>query len=293
VFAPTYTIGMSLSFAAGVYITLMVSAIDVAAALLPSDPNKNAMTKALAGLRQHVICGCNFPPSQFHLHIQYMMMPLIPWQYQMYRNGAHYTAKRFFPLEYIKAVLALGESMDITMETKVEDIIDHFESRVSYDKMHKECYAQVEKSHQLLANWKAADFETRIEGDDVVGSDRPKAEMIAADKMVLQMYGRPYNDKGKPSGTYYKYARTERVPEWQDLDSRQFSQARLPELNRRQTGGGVARVSAIIGRRTLNGGEVVNPIKGLWNLVRSALSDGQVAGLRESDTGAQRNMVRV
>jgi len=242
--------------------------------------HKKLTKKSLANLRQHVICGCNFPPSQFHLHIQYMMMPLIPWQYHMYQNGAHYTAKRFFPLDYIKAVLALGESMDITMETKVDDIINHFESRVSYEAMHKDCYERVERSHQLLANWKAGDFETVIEGDSVVGSERPKAEQVATDKAILQNYGRPYNDQGKPSGTYYKYARKERVPEWQDMDSRSFSQAGLgsfAELQRRPTATG--RVSAILGRSSL--GEA-NAISRLWKFVATAVSDGQVASLRES-----------
>ena len=39
-------------------------------------------------------------------------------------------------------------------------------------------------------------------------------QAVAADKAVLQNFGRPYTAAGKPSGTYYKFARTERVPEW-------------------------------------------------------------------------------
>ena len=60
-------------------------------------------------MRSHVIAGCNFPPSQFQLHIQYILPPHLPFQYRMYLDGQHYTHKRFFPLEYIKAVLALDE----------------------------------------------------------------------------------------------------------------------------------------------------------------------------------------
>ena len=33
-------------------------------------------------------------------------------------------------------------------------------------------------------------------------------------KGTLQAYGRPYSEAGKPTGTYYKHARSERVPSW-------------------------------------------------------------------------------
>ena len=66
--------------------------------------DKKLTRKAIDRLREHVVCGCNFPPSQFHLHIQYMLMPLIPYQYRMYKEGAHYTQKRFFPLAYTDGI---------------------------------------------------------------------------------------------------------------------------------------------------------------------------------------------
>lgn len=31
--------------------------------------------------------------------------------------------------------------------------------------------------------------------------------IAAADKMTLQNYGRPYDAAGKPTGTFYKYAK--------------------------------------------------------------------------------------
>ena len=66
---------------------------------------------------------------------------------------------------------------------------------------------------QELGNWKLDDFALRILGDRVLGADRDKQDVVAADKVTLQSYGRPYA-AGKPSGTYYKYARTETVPSW-------------------------------------------------------------------------------
>jgi len=167
------------------------------------------------------------------MHIQYLMMPLTPFQYRMYQEGQHFTARRFFPLTYIKSVLALGEAMEVTMDTPVDDIISHFDDRVNYDAMHAICYAQVERSHAALANWQARDFGLLIESDGtVVGSEQTKAALIAADKGTIQNYGRPYKPDGRPSGTYYKYARSERVPEWNDIESTRLSQSLLPALER-------------------------------------------------------------
>ena len=88
-----------------------------------------------AELKSHFLTGLNFPPSQFQLHIQVgmhaqaraharadaracscthtpthprtqcILMPLTPFHYHMYREGQHFTAGRFFPLEYIRAIL--------------------------------------------------------------------------------------------------------------------------------------------------------------------------------------------
>lgn len=75
-------------------------------------------------LRHHIVCGCNFPPSQFQLHIQYFLLPWIPGQYKMMMDGHHLPAGRWFPLEYIKRVLALNDPMAVTMDTPLSDIFD-------------------------------------------------------------------------------------------------------------------------------------------------------------------------
>lgn len=166
-------------------------------------------------LRPHMVVGANFPPSQFQLHLQCFLMPWLPFQYRMYLDGQHMTKGRFFPLSYIKALLSLDEPYEVQMETPVEEIIAHFATRgVDYDEMHAACYLAVDASHRALANWSAADFECTLQGGSVVGSDRTKAEVIAADKLVLQSYGRPYSQQGKPAGTFYKHARSEATPTW-------------------------------------------------------------------------------
>lgn len=118
------------------------------------------------------------------------------------------------------------------METSVDEIIAHFNDRVNYDDMHATCYARVERSHSRIANWKREDFELTLESDGTVTDTGARAgmtnaELMAADKATIQNYGRPYLQDGKPSGTYYKYARTERVPEWKDIESKRLSQSLL------------------------------------------------------------------
>lgn len=152
-------------------------------------------------------------------------------QYKLYLENSHYTKDRFFPLGYIKAVLELDDPMMVTMDTTVEDIVRNYEDRVSYSKAHAKMYAQVEVSHQALCNWQADDFETVCNDKTVVGSESTKVEVAVRDKSVLQMYGRPYDESGKPTGTYYRYARVDRVPEWNDLNSREFSQSYLDPSN--------------------------------------------------------------
>jgi len=48
-------------------------------------------------LRGHVAAGFNYPPSQYQLHLQFMLPPFVPNHYQQYLNGLHFTAGRFFP----------------------------------------------------------------------------------------------------------------------------------------------------------------------------------------------------
>jgi hypothetical protein len=165
-------------------------------------------------LRSHVVFGCNFPPSQFQLHLQCIMMPWTPANYQHYHDQLHLTPGRYFPLEYIKRVLTLDERVEVTLETPVERVLAHFDARVPYKEMHAASYARCGQSHRLLANWKPEDFAARVTGEAVVGSDKSKKDLLAADKATLQSYGRPYTAEGRPTGTFYRYARADRIPDW-------------------------------------------------------------------------------
>lgn len=79
-----------------------------------------------AELVRMVCAGFNYPPSQYQLHLQFIMLPLLPFQYEQYLRGIHFTHGRFFPLQYVRAVLALDAPMAIDDNTPIESIINYF-----------------------------------------------------------------------------------------------------------------------------------------------------------------------
>eukprot|EP01128_Nolandella_sp_AFSM9_P012703 TRINITY_DN9533_c0_g1_i1.p1 TRINITY_DN9533_c0_g1~~TRINITY_DN9533_c0_g1_i1.p1 ORF type:complete len:399 (-),score=110.10 TRINITY_DN9533_c0_g1_i1:97-1260(-) len=183
------------------------------------------MKKTVAGdhsvdeLKKFVAAGFNYPPSQYQLHTQQMLPPFTPNQYYLYLKNLHFTHGRFFPFEYVQAVLALNEKMEVNDETPVEDIIAHFEKKgISYDKIHSTAYERCNTSHRSLSNYALDDFEYVItaEAAYTIGEEGKLTKVEEADlnqipktdKVTLQNYGRPYTEAGRPQGSFYKHAKT-------------------------------------------------------------------------------------
>lgn len=65
-------------------------------------------------------------------------------------------------------------------------------------------------SHKALANWRPADFAAAVDGDAVVQGSLPEEQtakgILETDKKLLHSSG--------PVKTYYKFPRTDRVPEF-------------------------------------------------------------------------------
>lgn len=169
------------------------------------------------------IMGLNFPPSQYQLHLQVIVPPMIPYQYYLYLRGTHYTKGRFFPYSYIiaalEAVVAKGKEADfadVGFDTPIEDIVARMDALgVSYDKYHKELYAHVARAQERFGNWKADEFAGYGVADKIYAWDKKEpldgtdAKAVQnADKLALQGYGRPYSQQGKPTGTFYKYSKS-------------------------------------------------------------------------------------
>jgi hypothetical protein len=80
-------------------------------------PKRDALFAAgaapsLAELRSHVIAGFNWPPSQYQLHLQFMLPPMLPFQMLACTKRVHFTFGRFFPFEYVRAMLKCPTHFD-------------------------------------------------------------------------------------------------------------------------------------------------------------------------------------
>lgn len=163
----------------------------------------------LEALREHVIMAFNLPPSQYQLHLQFMLPPLLPSHLGVFRRGAHFVHLRHFPLKYVREALqkmqasgtAFPEAPTLTAAELVERIS---KLGIDYDKAHAEDMERLAKSNALLANYDPADFTHAVKGDEITDKhtmskvEGPSAkELDAADKLALQGYGRPYVG-GKP-----------------------------------------------------------------------------------------------
>eukprot|EP00440_Ansanella_granifera_P016094 gb/GFBE01017482.1/.p1 GENE.gb/GFBE01017482.1/~~gb/GFBE01017482.1/.p1 ORF type:complete len:394 (+),score=82.93 gb/GFBE01017482.1/:1-1182(+) len=173
-------------------------------------------------IRKNVISSFNFPPSQFQLHVQWLVPPLVPFQHFMAETRNHFHEGRGFPVSYVRNVLALDVPYEVTKDTRIEDIIDFYCSKgVDYKKEWSEWYEKICLASTLnFQNWNPDDFEYAVEngkvysfsvtdgkvvlGDEVAGANA--TDITAKDKVALQNYGRPYNEAGKPSGTYIQNA---------------------------------------------------------------------------------------
>lgn len=170
--------------------------------------------------------GFNFPPSMYQLHLQFIHGPMLPFHYQMLCLQEHFTHGRFFPLKYIQEALSLGDKVKVSSSSEpvMEDIIKKIEENgVKYDDYHAAMYRRAHDLQAEFSTWVQEDFTYKVIGDEVFkastassclspggpgsisGIDTKKVQRD--DTQAIQNYGRPYDQSGKPTGTYYKYAK--------------------------------------------------------------------------------------
>eukprot|EP00928_Gymnodinium_smaydae_P091741 TRINITY_DN7547_c0_g1_i1.p1 TRINITY_DN7547_c0_g1~~TRINITY_DN7547_c0_g1_i1.p1 ORF type:complete len:422 (-),score=68.86 TRINITY_DN7547_c0_g1_i1:325-1536(-) len=169
-------------------------------------------------IRRNIICSFNFPPSQFQLHLQWLVPPLVPFQHFMAETRNHFHEGRGFPLSYVRKILELNQPYSVQKNTPIEEIMEHYAKLgVDYKEHWTEWYDKICLASTLgFQNWNHEDFQYVVEdgkayefsvedgmvklGAEAAGADPSKLQ--SADKMVLQNYGRPYSEDGKTSGTY-------------------------------------------------------------------------------------------
>eukprot|EP01105_Mastigella_eilhardi_P014207 TRINITY_DN3235_c0_g1_i1.p1 TRINITY_DN3235_c0_g1~~TRINITY_DN3235_c0_g1_i1.p1 ORF type:complete len:252 (+),score=42.04 TRINITY_DN3235_c0_g1_i1:463-1218(+) len=168
------------------------------------------------------VCGFNFPPSQYQLHLQFILPPFIPVQHYMFNNNRHFPQLRFFPYEYVEAVLSLNEPYRVEEATTMEEVVSHFAGHVDYYHHLQVCRDKYITGHARLSNWVPSNFEGFVaenkvyhfvatSGHTALQTGEDLLAVQAADRLALQNYGRPYASAGgspHPTGSYYSYAKT-------------------------------------------------------------------------------------
>lgn len=180
---------------------------------------------------QDVAAGFNYPPSQYQLHIQFILPAMIPFQYYQYLRGLHFTHKRFFPFNYVVECLkaARTDSLPSALlqeDTSVNDIIEYFcrTHGIDYDQIHGDFYKKFASLQLKYARWASSDFEGYVADiggnpqffyfDQKQNADVDVKALINEDKLALENYGRPYVD-GRPTGSYYSFARDPKdITQW-------------------------------------------------------------------------------
>ncbi|CAK9046783.1 Uncharacterized protein SCF082_LOCUS26287 [Durusdinium trenchii] len=109
-------------------------------------------------IRQNIMCGFNSPPSQSQLHLQWIVLPLLPFHHQKLLDRTHAQKGRWFPLEYVLPILdhleQAGEVFEVNGQTSAEDVIKHFNGKgIVYDHIWEQSYARYCASYAAVANW--------------------------------------------------------------------------------------------------------------------------------------------
>eukprot|EP00928_Gymnodinium_smaydae_P071482 TRINITY_DN55048_c0_g1_i1.p1 TRINITY_DN55048_c0_g1~~TRINITY_DN55048_c0_g1_i1.p1 ORF type:complete len:247 (+),score=24.61 TRINITY_DN55048_c0_g1_i1:182-922(+) len=175
-------------------------------------------------LRSLVCAGFNFPPSQYQLHLQYLLPPFVPHQFQMLNEGKSFVYGRFFPVEYVRDVLRkalAGQNVPgIDAEVDIETIVAHFDALgVVYKDIHNSFVQKVKESHRILSNWQPSHFRYRLTTAGVVDPrtgqsvDVDYRDVLREDLLVLQNYGRPFLDE-KPCGSFYSHPSDKVLETW-------------------------------------------------------------------------------
>jgi len=165
--------------------------------------------QTLEKVQELAVLGFNFPPSMFQLHLQVQHGPLFPFHDVKLRQGSHYNFGRFYPFEYMRRALELGDAvrMDIDDNTKIEDVVAKVtENGIHYDKMHA---AMIEKAKRLAKRfpvWKKEDFEYTVTPDGKVVSNDTGEAVPDIDVAALQTEdSKAMKNYAKPKCSLYRY----------------------------------------------------------------------------------------
>merc|ERR1712232_955313 len=96
----------------------------------------------------------SFPPLQQQIHLQYMLLPLVPCHLGVYRHGGHFGKLNYFPLGYVvsalQALVVANVSLPTAPEMTAIELVDAVAKYgVSYDVIYEADVRRFELSNAL------------------------------------------------------------------------------------------------------------------------------------------------
>ena len=156
-----------------------------------------------------VACGFNTPPSQYQLHMQYILFPVVPFHAANLVKGLHFTKGRFCPISYVEAALAKLAAADkavpgVDLKTSMDDIFSAVKDTTGLD-YEQEWEKAVARLPDVQARY-GAYYKDNFDG---AHSDKDGADPNTAhDKLLLTSYGRPYGEAGNAvANNHYAHAK--------------------------------------------------------------------------------------
>ena len=154
-----------------------------------------------------IACGFNTPPSQYQLHLQFIMLPILPFQAAQFLRGVHFTKYRFVPINYTIDALETLAATDkkFAPETELSVIVEavkEINNKIDYETYWNALFEHCESIQSKHSNWSADNFTSELKADD----DSATAA-ANTDKLLLQSYGRPYVDDKFCANNHYAFAR--------------------------------------------------------------------------------------
>ena len=183
-------------------------------------------------VKENVLCGFNYPPSQCQLHLQFILPPYVPYHAVLLATGKHSEMERFFVYEYVKECLEQLVSRRIKLEiSEIRDLngrelIALMKSIVNADyyyayhkaiRLHK-------KNENQFSNWNQNDFEfvivdrrivlpvSVLDGREAIPANQMKvSDLVKQDRITITSYGKGLGMQ------YYTYAKNPgQVQHWED-----------------------------------------------------------------------------
>mmetsp|Transcript_19077 Transcript_19077/g.24739 ORF Transcript_19077/g.24739 Transcript_19077/m.24739 type:complete len:380 (+) Transcript_19077:406-1545(+) len=175
-----------------------------------------------ANLRDFIISGVNIPPSQYQLHIQFMLPPLLPQHFSLFQRDLHFNTGRFVPTTYLLDALSALETTPLFVSTlneltsKVQEL-----TGLNYQQYSQDYKLRVHNAQLKLAKWHLDDFDFMLLDDSDISTfetrllstnkerisllnNFPDNETVLfkEDTRRMQQYGRPFDEHGQPTGCY-------------------------------------------------------------------------------------------